>query len=81
MRTNFQRDVRVPVGVLASVDVAGAGVADAEDAGLQEVLEASGPRVPAETVEGDGMGRNLVPARDGGVSSCSLFVANYRFAD
>src|SRR5690606_33969999 len=67
VRTDFQRDVRVPVGILVGVRVTGAAVPDAEDARQQEVLEAAvgeavRPGMPAEPVERDGMGRDPAPA-------------------
>src|SRR5690606_18608754 len=68
VRTDFQRDVRVPVGILAAVRVTGAAVPDAEDARQQEVLEtvigeAVRPGMPAEAVEGNGMRCDPAPAR------------------
>src|SRR5690606_28587033 len=70
VRTDFQRDVRVPVGILAGIRIAGAAVPDAEDARQQEVLEAAvgeavRPGMPAETVEGNGVRCDPAPARGG----------------
>src|SRR5690606_33469191 len=67
---DFQRDVRVPVSILAGVRVTGAAVPDAEDAGQQEVLEAAvgeavRPGMPAEAVEGNGMRCDPAPAWGG----------------